>query len=58
MFLGVLFLLAAALGDIFGAVLGAAPAIAQSSAPVVLMTAGDGSVFLPYGEGLARYLAT
>jgi uncharacterized protein len=25
---------------------------------VTLMTAGDGSVFLPYGEGVARYLAS
>jgi TRAP transporter TAXI family solute receptor len=31
--------------------------LAQSIAPVTLMTAGDGSVFLPYGQGLARFLA-
>jgi uncharacterized protein len=31
---------------------------AQDGARVTLMTAGDGSVFLPYGEGLAKYLAS
>ena len=36
------------------AALACAPVRAQS--PVALMTAGDGSVFLPYGEGLAKYL--
>ena len=34
----------------------AAPAVAQN-APVVFMTAGDGSAFLPYGQGVAAYLA-
>jgi hypothetical protein len=34
----------------------AAPAIAQN-ASVVFMTAGDGSAFLPYGQGVAAYLA-
>jgi TRAP transporter TAXI family solute receptor len=36
----------------------AAPAIAQNAAPVTFMTAGDGSAFLPYGQGVAKYLAT
>jgi len=31
--------------------------LAQSTTPVTLMTAGDGSVFLPYGEGIASFLA-
>jgi uncharacterized protein len=30
---------------------------AQTTAPVTLMTAGDGSAFLPYGQGIAAYLA-
>ena len=30
---------------------------AQAPAPVALWTAGPGSAFLPYGEGLARHLA-
>jgi uncharacterized protein len=54
MLLSVLFQLAATLSAVFVV----APVIAQSGAPLILMTAGDGSVFLPYGEGLARYLAT
>jgi uncharacterized protein len=33
------------------------PAISQKPAQVTLMTAGDGSAFLPYGEGIATYLA-
>jgi len=33
------------------------PVVAQSTAPVTLMTAGDGSVFLPYGQGIAAFLA-
>jgi uncharacterized protein len=40
------------------AVLGAAPAIAQNAVQVIFMTAGDGSAFLPYGQGIAAYLAT
>jgi uncharacterized protein len=36
----------------------AAPAIAQMPAQVTFMTAGDGSAFLPYGQGVAAYLAT
>jgi TRAP transporter TAXI family solute receptor len=32
-------------------------AIAQNAAPVIFMTAGDGSAFLPYGQGVAAYLA-
>jgi uncharacterized protein len=36
---------------------GAVPALAQI-APVTFMTAGDGSAFLPYGQGVAAYLAT
>jgi uncharacterized protein len=35
---------------------GAAPAAAQN-APVIFMTAGDGSAFLPYGQGVAAWLA-
>ena len=40
------------------AVIGAAPAQAQDTAPVTFMTAGDGSAFLPYGQGVAAYLLT
>jgi TRAP transporter TAXI family solute receptor len=40
------------------AALGAAPAMAQNTVPVTCMTAGDGSAFLPYGQGIAAYLAT
>jgi TRAP transporter TAXI family solute receptor len=36
----------------------AARAMAQTPAQVTFMTAGDGSAFLPYGEGIAAYLAT
>lgn len=32
-------------------------AFAQDAAPVTFMTAGDGSAFLPYGQGVAAYLA-
>src|SRR5579871_675288 len=39
------------------AVLGATPTPAQNAAPVIFMTAGDGSAFLPYGQGVAAYLA-
>jgi uncharacterized protein len=35
----------------------AQPASAQTAAPVTFMTAGDGSAFLPYGQGVAAYLA-
>ena len=34
------------------------PAAAQNTAPVTLMTAGDGSVFLPYGQGIAKLLTS
>jgi uncharacterized protein len=37
--------------------LSAAPAIAQNAAVVTFTTAGDGSAFLPYGQGVAAYLA-
>ncbi len=40
------------------AVLGHVPARAQPAAPVTLMTAGEGSAFLPYGQGVAAYLAS
>ena len=40
------------------AVLGHRPGLAQSIAPVTMMTAGDGSAFLPYGQGVAAYLAS
>jgi uncharacterized protein len=40
------------------AVLGTTPVVAQTPAPVTFMTAGDGSAFLPYGQGVAAYLAT
>ncbi len=33
------------------------PALSQKSAQVTLMTAGDGSAFLPYGQGIATFLA-
>jgi uncharacterized protein len=36
----------------------ATPALAQTTAPVTLMTAGNGSAFLPYGQGIAAYLAS
>jgi uncharacterized protein len=39
------------------AALGTAPAMAQNTVPVTFMTAGDGSAFLPYGQGIAAYLA-
>ncbi|HLI99069.1 MAG TPA: TAXI family TRAP transporter solute-binding subunit [Bradyrhizobium sp.] len=35
-----------------------APARAETATPVAFMTAGDGSAFLPYGEGVAAYLAS
>ena len=38
--------------------LGAMPASAQNTSQVTFMTAGDGSAFLPYGQGVAAYLAT
>jgi TRAP transporter TAXI family solute receptor len=38
------------------AVLGAA--MAQNAPQVTFMTAGDGSAFLPYGQGVAAFLAT
>jgi uncharacterized protein len=34
-----------------------APLLAQTAAPVTFMTAGDGSAFLPYGQGIAAFLA-
>jgi TRAP transporter TAXI family solute receptor len=40
------------------AALGTAMAMAQNTVPVTFMTAGDGSAFLPYGQGVAAYLAT
>jgi uncharacterized protein len=40
------------------AVLGPAPVLAQSATTVTFMTAGEGSAFLPYGQGIAAYLAT
>jgi hypothetical protein len=40
------------------AMLGGAPVLAQNTAQVTLMTAGDGSAFLPYGEGIAKFLAS
>ena len=39
-------------------VLGNTPVPAQTAAPVTFMTAGDGSAFLPYGQGIAAYLAS
>jgi TRAP transporter TAXI family solute receptor len=36
----------------------AAPALAQTTAQATLMTAGNGSAFLPYGQGIAAYLAS
>jgi hypothetical protein len=44
---------------IFGlAAFGVTPASAQMPARVTLMTAGDGSAFLPYGQGIAKFLAS
>jgi uncharacterized protein len=40
------------------AMLGNAPVLAQTTAPVTFMTAGEGSAFLPYGQGIAAYLAS
>ncbi|THD63187.1 MAG: TAXI family TRAP transporter solute-binding subunit [Bradyrhizobium sp.] len=40
------------------AVLGHPPVRAQTTVPVTLMTAGDGSAFLPYGQGIVTYLAS
>lgn len=40
------------------AVFGDAPAFSQKIAEVTLMTAGEGSAFLPYGRGVAAYLAS
>jgi TRAP transporter TAXI family solute receptor len=39
------------------AAFGATPAPAQNASHVTFMTAGDGSAFLPYGRGIAAYLA-
>jgi TRAP transporter TAXI family solute receptor len=39
------------------AALGNAPVLAQNAAQATLMTAGDGSAFLPYGQGIAAYLS-
>jgi TRAP transporter TAXI family solute receptor len=36
----------------------ATPVWAQTTVQVTLMTAGDGSAFLPYGHGIAAYLAS
>jgi TRAP transporter TAXI family solute receptor len=38
--------------------LGATPAVAEDIAQVTFMTAGDGSAFLPYGQGIAAFLAS
>jgi TRAP transporter TAXI family solute receptor len=38
--------------------LGHTPVLAQTAAPVTFMTAGEGSAFLPYGQGIATYLAS
>jgi uncharacterized protein len=40
------------------AFLGGAMAFAQERAQVTLMTAGNGSAFLPYGQGIAAFLAS
>ena len=40
------------------ALFGHTPVQAQTTAPVMLMTAGDGSAFLPYGQGIATYLTS
>jgi TRAP transporter TAXI family solute receptor len=39
------------------AALGTTPGLAQNAPQVTFMTAGAGSAFLPYGEGVAAYLA-
>ena len=38
------------------AVLISAPLLAQSTFQVAMLTAGNGSAFLPYGQGIAAYL--
>src|SRR5271168_501406 len=40
------------------AVLSGTTVFAQKSAQVTLMTAGNGSAFLPYGQGIATFLAS
>ncbi len=40
------------------AAFGPMPVSAQTAAPVTFMTAGEGSAFLPYGQGIAAYLAS
>jgi TRAP-type uncharacterized transport system substrate-binding protein len=35
-----------------------APVLAHAIPQATLMTAGDGGVFLPYGQGIAAYLAS
>jgi TRAP transporter TAXI family solute receptor len=40
------------------AAVGIAPALAQQVARVVFMTAGQGSAFLPYGQGVAQLLVS
>jgi TRAP transporter TAXI family solute receptor len=37
--------------------LGITPVLSQKTVHVTLMTAGDGSAFLPYGQGIAAFLA-
>jgi TRAP transporter TAXI family solute receptor len=37
---------------------GTMPALAQNAPHVTFMTAGDGSAFLPYGQGVVAYLAS
>jgi TRAP transporter TAXI family solute receptor len=45
------------LGLVLGlAVFGVTPAPAQNTVQVALMTAGDGSAFLPYGQGIAAFI--
>ena len=39
------------------AALGATPTLTQDAPQATFMTAGDGSAFLPYGQGIAAYLA-
>jgi TRAP transporter TAXI family solute receptor len=41
---------------LFFTALGVMPAHAQNAAQVTFITAGDGSAFLPYGQGVAAYL--
>src|ERR1700728_2844826 len=52
---GIVLLGLAALGHAFVPI---PSALAQTTTPVTFMTAGEGSAFLPYGQGITAYLAS